>query len=531
MAVLIDKNVETIAAQRLSDFLEAAPDAILEVDANGLLTRINAAAERLFGYHRSELIGKIVDELLPEGLQQIHRQHRADYHAHPIARPMGTGLELSAQRKDGSVVPVEISLSPVQVEDGLRVAAIVRDVTDRKNAEEKMRALDARLTAELSETNRELELRNREVERANRLKSEFLASISHELRTPLHTIIGFSELLAEEVEGPLNEKQRKFVGHIHKDALHLMELINDILDLSKIEAGRVELHCEAVEISVALDNALASMRPMSAAKSIEITSRVQSGIFAYVDAVRFREIISNLLSNAVKFTPEGGRVSMDLVTEECMATVCVTDTGIGIAPAEHTRIFEKFYQTGSTTRGVREGTGLGLAITRHLVELHGGRIWVESELGQGSHFRFTVPLANPASGRPARKKRDKPLVLVVEDEPSARELMVSYLEPQGYQTATAASVEEGLVKVRELCPDAITLDLVFPGEKGWHMLSELRRRPETASLPVIVVSVLDGRESALALGASAYLTKPVKKEVLLRAVKQSMSAGDSVSHR
>jgi PAS domain S-box-containing protein len=522
--VLLDKDVESISAQRLSEFLEAAPDAILEVDTKGRLTLVNAAAERLFGYGRSELIGKRVDDLLPEGLRKIHAEHRANYYAHPGTRPMGTGLELSAQRKDGSVVPVEISLSPVHVEKGLRVAAIVRDVTERKTAEEKMRALDARLTAELSETNRQLELRNREVERANRLKSEFLASISHELRTPLHTIIGFSELLAEEVEGPLNEKQRRFLGHIHKDAQHLMELINDILDLSKIEAGRVELHREAVEVSAAVADVLASMRPMSAAKAIEMTSRIESGIFVYVDAVRFREILSNLLSNAVKFTAEHGRIWIDLVAEECFATVSVADTGVGIAPEEHTSIFKKFYQTGSTTRGVREGTGLGLAITKHLVELHGGRIWVESRVGQGSRFKFNVPLADAASGRPLKKKRETPLVLIVEDEPSARELMVSYLEPQGYQTATAASVEEGLVKLRELCPDVVTLDLLLPGEKGWHMLSELRRKPETASLPVIVVSVLDEQESALASGASAYLTKPVKKDVLLRTIKQLMNA-------
>ena len=523
----MNKNIDSLSAQRLGDFLEAAPDAILEVDTQGRLTFVNAAAERLFGYDRDELIGKLIEELLAEGLREVHARHRAKYYAHPVTRPMGTGLELSAQRKDGSIVPVEISLSPVHVNNGLRVAAIVRDVSDRKSAEEKLRALDARLTVELSETNRQLELRNREVERANRLKSEFLASISHELRTPLHTIIGFSELLAEEVEGPLNDRQRRFLGHIHKDAQHLMELINDILDLSKIEAGRIELHPEAVEVSAALENALAGIRPISEAKAIEIANRVDPGIFAYVDAVRFREIFSNLLSNAVKFTPEGGKIRIDLRTSGSFARICVSDTGIGIAPEEHTRIFEKFYQAGSTTRGVREGTGLGLAITKNLVDLHGGTISVESDLGQGSRFQFTVPLADAESGRPMDARREKPLVLIVENEPSARELMVGYLEPRDYQTVTAASVEEGLVKVRDLNPDAITLDLLFPGQNGWHMLSELRRKPETAALPVIVVSVLDEEASALASGASAYLTKPVKKDVLLRTMKQLMSRARS----
>ena len=230
------------------------------------------------------------------------------------------------------------------------------------------------------------------MERANRLKSEFLASMSHELRTPLHTIIGFSELLGEQLEGPLNDKQKRFVEHIHRDSLHLLELINDILDLSKIEAGRLELRPETFEIGMAIEEVLQSIRRLAEVKGLALDTSIAVDTALYADRVRFKQILLNLLSNAVKFTPEGGRVRVDASIRDGSFEISVTDTGIGIPAVEHQTVFDKFYQVGNTTKGVREGTGLGLAITRHLVEEHGGRIWVESEVGKGSRFTFTVPI-------------------------------------------------------------------------------------------------------------------------------------------
>jgi signal transduction histidine kinase len=242
------------------------------------------------------------------------------------------------------------------------------------------------------EYTRELELRNQEIEKANRLKSEFLANMSHELRTPLHTVIGFSELLGEEMKGPLNPDQKRFIGHIHRDAQHLLSLINEILDLSKIEAGKVELRFETLDLSGIIEDALASIRPQCAAKSIHLETHIAPSLHVRGDRVRTRQILYNLLSNAVKFTPEGGRVGLDATRVDGFAHVSVIDTGIGIASEDHESIFDKFRQVGAATTGLREGTGLGLPITRRLVEEHGGRIWLESERGRGSRFTFSIPL-------------------------------------------------------------------------------------------------------------------------------------------
>jgi signal transduction histidine kinase len=215
--------------------------------------------------------------------------------------------------------------------------------------------------------------------------------MSHELRTPLHTVIGFSELLNEEMKGPLNSDQKRFVSHIHKDAQHLLTLINDILDLSKIEAGKVTLNRENLDLSAVLEDALSSLRPQFVAKSIRLETNVPRSISIDGDRVRTRQILYNLLSNAAKFTPAGGRVSVDVSCADGFAEISVSDTGIGIPPQEHESIFDKFHQVVAATSGMREGTGLGLPITRRLVEEHGGRIWLESEPGKGSRFTFTIP--------------------------------------------------------------------------------------------------------------------------------------------
>jgi signal transduction histidine kinase len=253
----------------------------------------------------------------------------------------------------------------------------------RKQAEQDLRDLNAELERRISE-------RTAEAERANRLKSEFLARMSHDLRTPMNAVVGFSDLLAEEAEGPLHAVYKDYVERIQRGGRHLLDLINDLLDLSKIEAGRVELHPEEFLAAEALDEALSVIRPLAEAKRLRVESKVSPELLAYADRTRFKQILYNLLSNAVKYTPEGGRVDVESSISEDGLLLTVADTGVGIPPEEHEAVFKEFHQVG-TTKGVREGTGLGLAITRRLVELHGGKISVESEPGKGSRFSFTLP--------------------------------------------------------------------------------------------------------------------------------------------
>jgi len=385
-------------------------------------------------------------------------------------------------------------------------------------------------TTQLAVTNKELDLRNREVERATQMKSKFLASMSHELRTPLNAIVGFSDLLAEGTPGQLNDKQKRFVNHIKQGSAHLLQLINDILDLSKIEAGQLEMRTEEFFVKDALPEVLSTIHPLAMAKNIRVEQKVESKSLVKADRVRLKQILYNLLSNAVKFTPNDGRVAIECVDHWDFVRVSVTDSGIGIRPEDQKVIFDEFRQVEGSANGINEGTGLGLAITKRLVEQQGGQISVESELGKGSRFTFTLLAAETTSEVPpvaepptapviAASGRLTPLVLIVDDEGSARELLASYLEPE-YRVATAESGAEALKKAQQLRPDAITLDVLMPASNGFETLAALRKNPETANIPVIILSIVDQKQVGFALGATDYLIKPVRKPALLETIRR-----------
>lgn len=639
---------------RFRQLFEASPDAILEVDNQGRIVLANLLASRMFGCPPEDLTGKSVEELVPARVRDKHAGYRDQYQANPVTRPMGSGLDLWARRLDGSEFPVDITLSPMDVKAGLHVMCVVRDITERRHAEEALRnqaqlielahdaiivrepdgkilqwnagaeetygwmapeaigqithtflktqlpvsgeevqshldrsgrwdgelvhtrrdgtqitvesrhvlvrsahhvpvavlevnrditqrkraqravqTLNAQLQTtadELAISNKELDLRNREVERANRMKSEFLASMSHELRTPLNAIIGFSDLIAEQTAGGLNAKQQRFIGHIQQGARHLLALINDILDLSKVEAGRLELHRENVPVAGVLAEVLTNLRAAASAKHIHVRSSIGPDVTAFADRMRFKQILFNLLSNAIKFTPEDGKVWVESVEHRGRLTVSVSDTGIGIPPEEHESIFDAFQQVGTTTKGVKEGTGLGLAITKRLVQEHGGRIWVESEPGMGTRMSFTVHAGREwveaSQGQSPSLEtfpsRTRPIILIVDDEAPARELMASWLEPEGFQVIAAASADEALSKAAEFAPDAITLNMLSPGKGGWHALYTLKKTPITSAIPIIIVSIVDEPKIGLALGAAEYLLKPVDKQLLLDTIRRNI---------
>jgi len=497
----ITSGMEAKTARRFQELLEAAPDAVIESDPSGTIVLANSGCERLFGYSRGELLGQKIEILVPEPFREGHVERRRGYNQRPAIRPMGSGIQLRARRKDGTDFPVEITLSPILLgPDLVHTVSVIRDVTERRRFEEALQEAKQR------------------AESASRAKSEFLASMSHELRSPLHTVIGFSELLAEELEGPLNEKQRRFVNHILKDSQHLLTLINDILDLSKIEAGRLEFSLDALDLRDSLREAFATIQPQAAAKQIELASALAGETLVRADALRLKQVLLNLLTNAVKFTPERGRIRVDARRMGDRVAVAVADSGIGIAPEHREAIFDVFYQTGATTKGVREGTGLGLSICRRIVEQHGGRIWVDAEPGGGSRFQFTLPAVTQDE---SQTPRERPLVLVLEDDAAATELLREYLETEGYEIVPVTTVKDVLVKALELRPDVVLADLLLPGASGWDALRGLKSLRETRDIPVAIVSVV-ADETALQLGASAYLPKPVSREALRTTLRRLM---------
>jgi signal transduction histidine kinase/DNA-binding response OmpR family regulator len=358
---------------------------------------------------------------------------------------------------------------------------------------------------------------NMELARASAAKSDFLAAMSHELRTPLNAIIGFSELLLSPPAPLTDAAIKEYAGHTHAAGLHLLELINDILDLSKVEAGRLELRVEATDVSLLVAESVATVAPLAAAKQQMLTTELPEALDAEVDAARLRQIAYNLLSNAIKFTPDGGSVEVSLSRDTSTFTLTVTDSGPGIAPKDQERIFAAFEQL---TPHAGEGTGLGLSLTRRLAEAHGGRIEVSSMPGQGSRFSVVLPVAR-APQPPSAVRADEgdgPLVLVVEDDAAAADLLRLQLQQAGYRTAVAPDGESALHAARSLAPTAILLDILLPGIDGWEVLRRLRADPATEPVPVMVITVVDNAALGLALGAVDYFVKPVSRETLLGAL-------------
>jgi signal transduction histidine kinase/ActR/RegA family two-component response regulator len=380
---------------------------------------------------------------------------------------------------------------------------------------------------------RELETKSAELEVASRHKSEFLASMSHELRTPLNAVIGFSEVLIDRMFGELNERQDEYVRDIWNSGRHLLELLNEILDLSKVEAGQMVLEPTTFRVADALEYVLSLVRERAGHHAIAVGLEVGAGTDRIVaDELRFKQVVLNLVSNAVKFTRDGGRVDVraDSVRDELLVTV--TDTGVGIPTEDRERIFESFQQGG---RGVarEEGTGLGLTLSRRIVELFGGRLWLESEVGRGSTFGFAIPLRPRSAPTEAHRAGDDslPTVLLVDDDRASLDLMDAYLEGSGVRLERATDGPEALRLARELRPAGVVLDIRLPRLDGWEVLARLRQDPATAGIPVVIVSVVEDRPRGLALGAAEYLLKPVSRDDLLGALARTgIVRGLSVGH-
>ncbi|MBN8610570.1 MAG: response regulator [Deltaproteobacteria bacterium] len=448
----------------------------------GVIEHANAAFGRSYGQDPESFVGTAVQALYAPGELDRIRGERDE------ARRTGRiTLEAMHRRPDGTEFPVRVDAAQIPGLGGRPSWVLsIHDLTTARQVEA------------LKRRSEELEVENRRIEEASRMKSEFLANMSHELRTPLNSILGFSDLLAREEVGALSDEQRDFVSDIHASGKHLLRLINDVLDLSKVEAGKLELHPEATRMSTVLAEVTSVLMPISRERGIRIDQTVASDAEAlHLDPGRLKQVLYNFLSNAIKFSPEGGTVAVEVRCEGPAAfRISVRDRGPGIAPADLERLFVEFEQLDSGRSKSHAGTGLGLALTRRLVEAQGGSVGVESTLGQGSTFYAILPLrAHTKTSLPRPRQipgvvPGAPRILVVEDDAQDQERLVAALVAAGFAVDTAVTGAQALEAIHARAYDAITLDLLLPDTTGLSVLAALRKAPAGRSTPVIVVSVV-----------------------------------------
>ena len=492
------------AQQHVEVLVRNNPVAIVDLGLDNTITSCNPAFERLFGYREAEVKGQNLDRLvtnegtLAEALAYTERAVEGGRATSGIGR---------RRRKDGSFVDVEILSIPVTV-GGERIGmiALYHDISE---------LLEAR----------------REAEKANETKSRFLASTSHELRTPLNAIIGYSEMLQEQAEEEGHPGYIPDLGKIHSAGKHLLAVINDILDLSKIEAGKMELYLETFELRPVIDDVATTVRPLVEQHGNQFELQAAESLGAMrADVTRVRQVLLNLLSNASKFT-EHGRITLAVERLGAEMVFRVRDTGIGMTPEQLGKLFQAFAQADVSTASKYGGTGLGLAISRRFCEMMGGDVTVESTPGSGSTFTVRLPVTVQEAAQESgswSQPTGEPLgtVLVVDDDPGVRNLLGRSLSRDGFRVETAADGTTGLRLARELRPDIITLDVLMPDMDGWAVLSALKSDADLAEIPVVMLTVVDEKPMGFALGVAEYLTKPIDRSRLATVLRR-YAPGDS----
>ena len=541
----------------------------IATDARGVIQIFNVGAERMLGYTAAEVLDKITPADISDPEEGIAR---ATALSTELGTPIAPGFEalvfkasrgiedvyeLTYVRKDGSRFPALVSVTALRDSENVVIGYLLigTDNTARKAVEEERKKLELALRQ-----------KNAELEAASRMKSEFLANMSHELRTPLNAIIGFSEVLADGLIGDLTDKQRGFIGDIFSSGKHLLSLINDILDLSKVEAGKMLLDIDPVVVTSLFANSLSIVREKAASRRINLTMDAGTDLgIVRADGRKVKQIVYNLLSNAVKFTGERGTVTLRAARVPRAAVgmlsgsrpgrafpladsdfrefleITVTDTGMGIAPDAIDSLFKPFSQIDSGLARKFEGTGLGLAMVKLLADLHGGAVAVESAVGKGSCFSVWLPVRAPGESRrqaappayaPRHEQRGAPVALIVEDDAKSADLIRVQLEAEGFTVVHAASAEAALTLAEQQPLSLITLDLMLPNMDGWELLSRLKQLPGLRDIPVVIISIVADTARGFALGAARVMQKPISRRDLYDSLMQlgllPLSSGGSL---
>lgn len=507
--------------EQLRLIINTALDAVVTMNAEGLITNWNSEAERTFGWSSREAMGRRLSETI------MPRQYREDYER-SLQRFLKTGdgmtlrqrTEIAALHRDGHEFPVEVATSPIKFGGQWIFSSFIRDITENKRAQEEL--LSAKQAAE----------------DANRAKSIFLANMSHELRTPLNAIIGYSEMLEEETRESGKVDAVRDLQKIQSAGKHLLSLINDILDLSKIEAGKMGLHLETFDVAKMIEEIVSTVQPGVAKNNNTIRVDVASNAGKMrADLTKVRQILLNLLSNSCKFTERGAislKVDRRTIDHRDWLQFQIADTGIGITPEHKENLFREFSQADTSIARKYGGTGLGLAITNRFVQIMRGTIAVDSMPGQGATFTIQLPaevtvdsseaarsqssVDTPAA--PQAVRQDRGTILVIDDDPAVRDLMSRSLTKLGFRAVTGKNGTEGLELAKKVHPLLITLDVMMPEMDGWTVLKQLKAEPGLAEIPVIMVTIVDNEPMGISLGASGYLIKPVDRDRLAVLVEQ-----------
>ena len=523
---------------RYRSLVQVSPDAIYLIRDERLIFS-NPAGLLLLGAEQAEqILGKSPFDVFHPASHAVLRRKLAEMLEHGLAvQP----FEEKIMRLDGSARSVEVAAAPVETDDTLDVQMVMRDITERKLAEAELMLAHVELEQRVIDRTRELNDANRALEESAHAKDDFLASMSHELRTPLTGILGLSEALQMVTYGALNDKQRNAIKNIELSGRHLLALINDILDISKIENGKFELQMDICSLGDLCQSSLQLTKGMANQKNQKVSFKMDpASIILRADGRRLKQMLVNLLGNAVKFTAPGGSLGIDVqgLAEKNELHITVWDTGIGIHPEDVPQLFKPFVQLDNSLSRQNTGTGLGLSLVQSLAGLHGGRVDVVSQPEQGSRFTLVLPWAEdvrqkaiqpvPGTGPLALQTEEQaggPLVLMADDNDMVLELVSDFLVSRNYRVVTTHGGVEFLERLEQVKADIILMDIQMPGMDGVEVIRRLRAHPlaRTAALPVVAVTALamsGDRERCLAAGANAYLSKPVQLKELIVTIEK-----------